>query len=269
MYIRRLKKSVLSIAIVSVAACAGDSTGPGTVGADEALQSLARGFDAASGIPLPFAFSLSALGTAATGLGQANVTIGGREHSMYALGLRVTYPTGTCFESLVSNHPSFAPPPGQCTSPPLGLVLALWQTTSASRRPDRMVFIAADAGTSNFSFLSALVNDVSLPAFAFYIDNREEFWGSIGGTLSSEVTATSATCAVPPPPFAKTSTCHVASFDESGRITFERFDIRALGAPGVGAVRETTEMVIPRQTILGILQAITETQPIVFSPWDY
>jgi hypothetical protein len=55
----------------------------------------------------------------------------------------------------------------------------------------------------------------------------------------------------------------VATFDESGRITFERFDLVTF-SPGTAPVRETMELVIPRQTIRGILQAITEIQPIAF-----
>ncbi len=97
-----------------------------------------------------------------------------------------------------------------------------------------------------------------------YIDSdREEFWTSIGGTLTSQVTPTSETCNVPAPLFAKTSTCHIANFAESGQITLERLDLDFFDA-GPAAPRVTMDLVIPPQSIRGILQAITQIQPITF-----
>ena len=84
----------------------------------------------------------------------------------------------------------------------------------------------------------------------------------------SNVTAGSETCNVAPPPFAASSTCHFATFDEAGQITFERFDLELFN-PGPVPAPERMEFVIPRQNIRGILQAITETRPFTFdtSPW--
>lgn len=269
MNMNRSKKLCLALTLVALGACSSDSTGPGTVGAEEALQSLARGLNSSSGVDLPFALSPSALGTAARGIDRINVAINGTTHSMYALGLRVTYPAGTCIETLII-VPSVTVPPG-CTPPPLGLVLVLWQTSSGSRPPDRMVFISADVGTVNFAIFPFEATDFTfLPSFAIYVNDREEFWASTGGSLTSQVAATSETCSVTPPPFAKTSTCHVATFDEAGQIRFERFDFTAFG-PGAPPARQTMDFVIPRQTIRGILQAITEITPVTLSggDWDY
>lgn len=269
MNISRSKKVFLAVTLGALGACSSDSTGPGTVGAEEALRSLSLGLGSGSGAGLPFALSPSALGTAARGIDLINVGIDGATESMYALGLRVTYPTGTCLESLFIIPPSPWYPAGECTPPPLGLVLVLWQTTAGSRPPQRMVVISADVGTTHFDFVGPQFDIVGeapgdgefSPAFAFYINDRREFWASVGGSLNSQVAATNQTCSVPPPPFAKTSTCHVATFDEAGQITFERFDFAAFG-PGAAPPRQTMDFVIPRQTIRGILQAITEISPV-------
>lgn len=255
----RLKNAGLVLALLGFAACT-DSTGPGSVSSEDALRSLVRGFNSGTGAALPLTLSPTSLGHAGS-LGQATVTLDGKQETMYALGFRVTYPAGTCMENLIAFSPSTGFPSG-CTPPPFGLMLALWQTTSGSRPPDRMILISAEAGTSSFDRLFDLSTgaDVVFPAFAAYIEGNETFLVSIDGTLTSEVTATSQTCAVPPPPFAKTSTCNVALFDEIGRITFEEFSF-GLDTPGVVVGRQM-ELEIPRQTIPGIIHAITEIQPI-------
>jgi hypothetical protein len=269
MHIRHLKKAVLTITLFTLTAC-GDSTGPKGVTPDEALRSLARGFGPGSAVSLPFGMSPTALGNAA-GLSQINVTIDGTAHSMHALGLRVTYPTGTCFESLFVFPIALGFPAGECTPPPLGLLLVLWETQSGSRPPDHMVVLSADVGTVDFDFAPS-ESGIVIPhfaAFGFYINDRDEFWTPVGGSLTSQVAATNETCAVAPPPFAKTSTCHVGTFDESGSITFEQFDLTA-PFPSGGFTGQIMELVIPRQTIFGIVQAITETQPVTIpGPWDY
>jgi hypothetical protein len=258
MIFRRLKKAGLAVALVAFAACS-DSTGSGTVSSEDALRSLSREFNG-TGIALPFGMSASSLG-GASALGQIDVTINNVPQRMYALGLRVTYPTGTCFESLFIVPPSLGIPSGTCSPPPLGMMLVLWQTRSGSRPPDRTILISADVGTTNFDFLSFAPNSVVFPAFALYIDGRgQELWGSISGTLTSQVTATNETCQAPPPPFALASTCNFATFDESGRIVFELFDVGTL--PGGSSTIRRTELLIPRQNIVGILQAITAIKPI-------
>jgi hypothetical protein len=130
-----------------------------------------------------------------------------------------------------------------------------------------MVFLSADVGTVDFGFdfgdpLWGPAPVIFPISGGFYVTDREEFWIATGASLASHVTATNETCAATPPPFAKSSTCHIARFDESGRITFEKLDFSFLDTPGVAVAVETTELVIPRQTILGIIQAITEIQPI-------
>lgn len=262
------KNLLLALALTSLAAC-GDSSGPGTVSDEAALRSLSIGLGSATGAGLPFALTPATLGTSARGIDRIDVAINGTTHTMYALGLRITYPAGTCIEAMFIVT-SFPPPVGQCTPPPLGLVLVLWETSSGSRAPERMAFISADVGTSSFASFSEPGDDFSLvPNFAIYLTNdREEFWTSVGGSLTSQVAATNETCNVTPPPFASASTCHFATFDEAGQITFEKFDF-ALFEPGLPAARETMEFSIPRQSIRGILQAVTAIKPVTIPDWDY
>ncbi len=273
MNIMRSKYFLAAFAFLGVAACA-DSTGPGNVGDDDAMRSLTIGLSSAAGVPLPFALSPSALGTVARGIDRINVGIDGLPKTMYALGLRVTYPAGTCMENLIVYAPTrvrFGP---ECTPPPLGLLLVLWETRSGSRPPDRMILISGDVGTSNFANVARLSSEqtdhIFFPAFAIQVRDREEFWTSIAGVLESQVTATSESCNVPPPAFAKSSSCNVASFTESGQITFERFDFNTFTA-GPPPARQTMELVIPSQSLRGILQAVTEIKPVTIpaGPWDY
>ena len=258
----------LALALTGLAAC-GDSSGPGTVSDEAALRSLSLGLGSGSGTGLPFALTPSALGTSARGIDRIDVAINGTTQSMYALGLRVTYPAGTCIESMFIVE-SFPPPAGVCTPPPLGLVLVLWQTSSGSRPPEKMAFISADVGTSSFAGFSETGDDFSLiPHFAIYVDSDpEEFWTSVGGSLTSQVVATNETCNVPPPPFASASTCHFATFDEAGQITFQKFDFD-LFEPGLPSAGAAMELVIPRQSIRGILQAVTQITPVTIPDWDY
>lgn len=265
----RYRKLLPAFALVGLAACGSDSTGPASLTPDDALRSLSLGFGSANGVGLPFALGPSALGTAARGIDQIDVNINGTMHRMYALGLRVTYPSGTCIETLFI-VPSFPPPEDVCTPPPLGLVLALWQTTSGQRPPKRMAFISADVGTVNFSFLAPENETLfTIPSFAIYINDREEFWTSLSGSLTSAVTVGSETCNVPAPPFASSSTCNFATFDEQGQITLERFDF-SLFEPSSTIRRATMDFVIPRQSIRGIVQAITQITPVTIpGGWDY
>jgi hypothetical protein len=241
--------------LISVSACS-DSTGPGELDPDSALQSLALGMGALAGTPGEppvgsIFYFLPSL------LDQVEVTVDGKSQTMFALGLRESFPTGTCVETLFID-PLFPPEPGECTPPPLGLALILWQSHSASAPPDRLLFIAADVGTSNFDFYSSFTapSDV-FPAFAMYVEGEDDFWVSLSGTLTSQVAATSETCGIPLPPYAKSGTCNVATFDEQGAITFEPFsDFSPI--PSTRRLNVT----IPRQTLRGLWQVITETQPI-------
>src|SRR5688572_16488425 len=254
MNISRLKTFGLALALLGASACA-DSTGPGTVDADDALRSLSLALGS-EGDGFLFALPASSLGSARV-LDQIDVGVNGKTERMYALGLRVTYPSGTCLESLFIFPPSQGFPIG-CTPPPHGLLLVLWQTRSGSRPPESLAIISADVGTSNFDFDPGALPDEetefsAFGAFAVYLNDREEFWSSIGGTLTSQVTATSETCSVPAPSFAKASTCHIANFAESGQITLERLDLDFFDA-GPAAPRVTMDLVIPPQSIRGILQ---------------
>lgn len=269
MNIGRSKSVVLAFAFAGLAGCA-DSTGPGSIDDADAMRSLSLGLRSTATMPLPL--SPSGLGTGAHGIDRIDVVINGVTQSMYALGLRVTYPVGTCLETIIG-FSTLENLRQTCTAPPLGLVLALWQTRSGSRPPDRMVLVVADVGTAIFSpdfgMLATEGYDyTSFPPFAIHVNAGEEFWMSVGGTLNSQVTATTETCDVPAPPFAKSSTCNVATFAEAGQITFERFDFTLFG-PG-GPQRQTMELVIPSQSVRGILQGITEIQPIAFpGDWSY
>jgi len=231
--------------LLSLAACGGDSTGPTTLDANAALQSLVLGMgtNGTSSIYGP-----SSLTSLAPQLDQINVTLDGKSQSMFALGLRETYPTGTCVETLIVD-PLIVNPPGRCTAPPFAFALILWQSHSANSRPDRLAMIAGNVGTINFEDLTTVPNAV--PAFAIYTDGQNDVWVSISGTLTSNVSATTQTCAVPLPPYAKSGTCKVATFDEEGTINLDPFS-------GTNRIA----LVIPRQTIHGIWQTITETQTV-------
>jgi len=241
--------------IISISACS-DSTGPSRLDPNAALQSLALGMGAvvfvqAPGVvPMPAGFD-----EIAPLLDQINVTIDGTAQTMFALGLRETFPAGTCVENVFIN-PTFPPLPGECTPPELGLAVILWQSHSASAPPDRLIFIVADVGTSNFDFPFNFTTG-SIPAVALYMEGVHNLWLSLSGTLTSQVAATSQSCGLPLPPYAKSGTCSVATFDEQGAITFENYS-------ETGPTTQRLTLTIPRQTIHGFWQTITETQPVTF-----
>src|SRR5687768_7114418 len=117
--------------IISVSACS-DSTGPGELDSDSALQSLALGMGELIGVEPPGSFQAGTiLYLIPSILDQVEVTIDGKSRTMFALGLRESFPEGTCAETIFID-PYFPPEPGECTPPPLGLALILWQSHSAS-----------------------------------------------------------------------------------------------------------------------------------------
>lgn len=243
--------------IISISAC-GDSTGPGELDSNAALQSLALGMGALAGVESPGSVPVNALFNAIRPiLDQVEVTVDGKSQRMFALGLRESFPAGTCVENLFID-PLFPPEPGVCTPPPLGLALILWQSHSASAPPDRLIFIAADVGTSNFDFFSTFEapSDV-FPAIAMYVEGEDDVWFSVSGTLTSQVAATSESCALPLPPYAKSGSCNVATFDEQGAITFEELSETSQ----IPSTNRRLNITIPRQTVRGLWQVITETQP--------
>jgi hypothetical protein len=248
----RALSAISTFAVAFMVACGSDSTGPGSVDATAALQSLALGLQAAGGTQDPTAPDLStSLSAVAPLLSQVGVTIDGAAQNMFAFGVRETFPAGTCEETLFVD-PQFPPEPGVCTPPPLGLSLILWQSHAANEPPDRMILIVADAGTSDFDFSSSLE---VLPAFALYIQGQDNIWGSLSGTLTSQIAGGSQTCDIPLPPYAKNGACSIATFDEQGSIVFEEF---TLDAPSTQRVT----IAIPHQTLHGLWLAISEVQPV-------
>lgn len=256
LYNKRIASALVVVAAAFMSGCGSDSTGPGAVDANAALQSLALGLQGFSGIESPASPDVStALNGVAPLLDQVNITIDGTSRSMFGLGLRQTYPDGTCEENVFID-PNFPPLPGVCTPPTQGLALILWQSHSAAEPPDRMILIEADAGTSDFDFTS--ISTDALPGFALYIEGTTSFFSSLSGSLTSQVTATSQSCNFPLPPYAKTGTCSVASFDEQGSIVFEPFLSDDPNAKHL-------TLVIPRQTLDGLWLAITQVQPVVLA----
>ena len=232
--------------LLSLAACGSDSTGPSTnLDAAGALKSLSlvTNTDGAGRISVP-----ALLASFAPPLDQMNVVINGKSQAMFALALRETYPTGTCEETLVAD-PLIVTPPGQCTPPAVNFVLILWQSHSADTPPDRLAVAVGDVGQMNFADLTSGTG--APPRFALYTEGQNDVWVSVSGTLTSDVSATNQSCAVALPPYAKSATCIVATFDEQGTINFE---------PVTGSSMVTLE--IPRQAIPGIWRAITETQTV-------
>ena len=243
-----------AVATIFMAAC-GDSSGPGSVDANGALQSLVLALQGVGGVgtpttPLPDA----SFGGLAPLLDQVTINIDGKPRGMYALGLRKSFPAGTCEENLFTNV--LPPEPGACTPPRLGLTVIFWQAHSASKPPDRLLILIADVGTSDFDFLSL---SAGLPAFAIYAQGQDSLWSSLSGTLNSQVSATNQTCNFPLPFYAKSGTCSIATFDESGSIVFEPFSFDGV-LNGSGTKR--LNLVIPPASLHGVWQAITEVQPI-------
>jgi hypothetical protein len=240
------------VAATMMSGCGSDSTGPGHVDSSTALQSLALGLQSMGGTGSPTTpTDPNALFGGIGVLDQVNVTIDGAAQTMFALGLRETFPTGTCLENLFT--PLVPPTPGQCTPPALGTAVILWQAHSATLVPDRMIFIATDAGTVNFGLASTPLNGV--PAFAIYLEGGNNLWSSPSGSITSLITATSQTCNFPLPPYAKSATCSVATFDEQASIVLEPF---SLALPGT----QQLTIGIPRQTLHGLWLAISEVQPV-------
>jgi hypothetical protein len=242
--------------LIFLSACGSDSTGPGKLESGAALQSLALAMNSVLLFPSPIPPAMDeSFDEIAPLLGQINVTIGGESQPMFALGIRQTFPAGTCFEDLFT-FPSIPPVNPTCTPPGLGLGVILWQSHSASAPPDRMILIVGDIGTIDFSFFSALASTTAAQSgVAIYMEGHDKFWISQSGTLTSQVAATSASCGLPLPPYAKSGSCSVATFDEQAAITFE-------GVSETGPTTQRLNVTIPRQTLHGLWQTITETQPI-------
>jgi hypothetical protein len=269
-----VRVATASVALLcSLSACS-DSSGPKKLDSSAALQSLALGVGALATVETPGVGPMVGVNfdEIAPFLDQINVGIDGSSQTMFALGMRETFPAGTCIENIYVD-PDFPPPPDICTSPQLGLGVLLWQSHSASAPPDRMIFLLADAGPISFDYGSNLYeigpNPSPLNGIALYmedvgnLENFADFWLSASGSLTSQIEATPQSCGLPLPPYAKSGSCSIATFDEQGTITFAEFS-------ETGPTTNRRVVTIPRQTIHGLWQSITETQPIDLSlPWDY
>lgn len=242
--------ALLAIAVIFLSACGSDSTGPTSLDSHSALRSLALGLNQIGDGQSPTTVDASAVLNAIEPLlDKVTVTIDGSAQNMYALGLRESFPPGTCEETLFVD-PLFPPDGSVCTPPSLGVVILLWQSHSANELPDKLVLLAADVGTSTFDFMSQ-----SFPAVALYVEGQDKIFGSESGTLTSQVAATNQSCDVPFPPYAKSATCSFATFTEQGSIVLSEF---TLDGPSSG----TITLGIPSITLDGLWLNITEVQPI-------
>jgi hypothetical protein len=235
--------------VLSLAACS-DSSGPNNLDSNAALRSLSLGMSGLVDGASPAAGSLAAsLGAIAPILDKVDVTVDKTTHTMFALGFRETFPDGTCEEQLFL--PSLEP--GICTPPSLGVLLVLWESHAENAPPDRLIVIAADEGPTNFDSFN--FDAAIFPGFALYLEgqNVDNAMLSETGTLTSHVGATGPTCDIPLPPYAAAATCSIASFDEEGTISFSALTDN----PTANKVAT-----IPRQTLHGIWEKITQTKTI-------
>lgn len=252
MRIPKISAAAGCAALLSLAACGSDSTGPSNLGSTAALQSLRLGLPGIFDVDGPSgATTIGSFGAIAPTLDQINVDIDGKSRSMFALVLRQSFPAGACQEDIYVDP--FSPPPTVCTPMALGTVLVLWQSHAASSPPDRMVFIVGDEGATNFD----LSLSTSVPGFAFYIDGAN-FLVSSTGNLTSHTASAAAACSVPLPQYAKSGTCTLATFSEQGTIAFET-DVDAAGSP-------PRTVTIAPQSVHGVWLAVTEIQPLTLPP---
>lgn len=249
MRLRSVFRALTATCAFTLAACS-DSTGPGSVDANGALQSLALLGD----VPSNGGTTFRSAGFLTLGglLDRIDVTVEGKTQSMYGLGYRETFPPGSCLETIFIT-PGFSPLPGECTSPDVGFVLLLWQSHSAQAPPDRVLILGSDVGSGTFSFADNF--GAGLPAFAFYSEGQDRVWFSTAGNISSQITATNASCSLPLPPYAVSADCRVANFDEQASIELEEFS-------DVNGTKPPISIVIPRQTIRGVWQSITQTRTV-------
>ena len=253
MRIPRISGIIACALLTSLAACGSDSTGPSNLDANSALQSLRLGLAGISDIEGPAgATVLASFGVLAPKLDQVTVNFDGKSQSMFALGLRESYPPGTCEEDIFVD-PNFPPQPGVCTPTSLEVFLLLWQSRAANTPPDRLVLVVADEGTTNLDFTSAS----SFPGVAAYLEGTNP-WISLSGQVTSHVIADGSTCTVPLPAFAKAATCSLATFSEQATVTFT-------ADPTVANSAHRTMSIAP-QSIHGLWLAITEIQPLSFPP---
>jgi hypothetical protein len=255
--------ALLAFAAVFMVACS-DSTGPTSLDSDSALQSLAIGLTQFGDEGSPTTAEAKATFDAiAPLLDKVSVTFDGVSQDMYALAIRQTFPPGTCLEAVFID-PQFPSPPGECTPAFVGVETVLWQTRSASRAPDKLIVIIAEVGTNDFDRGSDFYDiggnpdgAQSFPALAIYIADQDKIYGSESGTITTSMTSTGPSCDVPIPPYAKSATCSIARFAESGSIVMSEFALE-------GPTGKTLNLGIPSINMDGLWIDIIEVQPITF-----
>jgi hypothetical protein len=252
--------------LISLSACGSDSTGPGNLDPNAALQSLQLGLGSVL-VTSPVTISADVRSTElASLLDHVDVSIDGTTQTMFALALRESFPAGTCLEDMFT-FPSIPPGIVECTPPGPELALFMWQSHSASAPPDRMIVIVTDAGTSDFNFGDTFYDGTPFPSIAMYMQGQNSLWMSLAGSLTSQVAATAQSCGFPLPPYAKAGTCSVANFAEQGSITFEEVSQTAIISSS-GTTGKQLNVSIPSQVLHGLWLDITETQK-AGTPWDY
>ncbi len=255
--------------VILIVACGGDSAGPTAptaLSAHDALQSLTKGLTtldqsaASSGTVVTLGMLPQITSAQAPPVNQIIVSVDGTAVQMFALAQRLSYPAGTCLEQLLGIY-NFASP-GSCTSPPGALSLIFWQTSSVSQAPERMIVVLADTGTASFADLSSIdstfLGGAAFPALAFYAERSGAMWMASGGSITSAVAATGQSCMTILPPFAKSASCGLGSFSESGSLTFHPLDLG--GATAIG----NRTLTISAQVLNGMIQTVTATAPISF-----
>ena len=254
------RKRIISAVVVAVSVATGacsDSSGPGSVDANGALQSLAL---ALQGAVTFGSLTSPEVGGNFAGIGplltQTTITVDGKSQPVYALGVRESFPDGTCEEDLFVD-PQFPNDPSICTPPSLTTALFFWQSHSATELPDRMLLVVTDPGGITFDDANL---DLDPPAFAFYTEGENNPWASLSGSITSVITSLNQPCNVELPPYAKAGSCNFAAFNEQGQIVLEPF---TLDEPTVPTHKTVT---IPSQTLHGLWLDITEVQAVPFPP---
>jgi len=256
------RKTILSAALAATSASAiacGDSSGPGSVDANGALQSLALALQGAVTFsPLTSPDVGTSFAGIAPLLTRTTITVDGQSQPVYALGVRESFPAGTCEEDLFED-PDFPNDPAICTPTSQTTALFFWQSHSANEVPDRMLLVVTDPGTVDFGFDGSVEPDLS--AFAFYTEGENLPWASLSGSLTTAVSSLNQPCpSTQLPPYAKSGNCSFAAFNEQGQIELEPF---TFDEPTVPAQKT---IVIPSQTVHGLWLDITEVQPVPLTP---
>lgn len=233
----RTERAVAISLLIFVTACGDNSTGPQTttpaVSAQDALASLASGLSGSTTVigGAPFG-TASIASVAASQVGQATVIIDGKSVQTFAFGAQATFPPGTCLEQLVS-APGTTPPRSACTAPPGGLVLVLWQTSSAAAPPDRIVIVYADLGSATFSSFAALGSAGSTyPPIAIYMERGGAISVASAGDFASSIKSVGQACSFPVPPFATSATCTRTTFSAAGHISFTSVPLNGVAGAG-------------------------------------